>query len=89
MRNQYYVPVNRRPLRNAKHDWWKHRWTDGMSVAIACRNARMERAGVYKYDCIELWKEEICKAEKSIKKYQQLIDEAMRPNWESIDTSTT
>ena len=88
MRNQYYVPVNRR-LKNTKHDWLKHRQDEGMSVYLACRNARMERCGVYKYDCIEFWKEEICKAEESIKKYRQLIDEAMRPTWESIDTSTT
>ena len=42
-----------------------------------------------KHDNIALWKERIAMAEKSIAKYQRLIDEAMRPNWESIDTSTT
>ena len=46
----------------------------------ACRTARLLHKDVLKHDNIALWKEQIAKVEKSIAKYQRLIDEA-------IDTS--
>ena len=40
-----------------------------------------------KHDNIKLWKEQIAMAEKSIARYQRLIDEAVFEGWTSIDTS--
>ena len=87
MKSQYVVPANK-PWKTTKHDWWHYRWLEGRANLGACRTARLLHKDVLKHDNIELWKEQIALAEKSIAKYQRLIDEAVSEGWTSIDTSS-
>ena len=75
MKSQNFVPANK-PQKTTKHDWWHYRWLEGRATLGACRTARLL-----------IWKEQIAMAEKSIAKYQRLIDEAVYEDWTSIDTS--
>ena len=86
MKSQNFVPANK-PQKTTKHDWWHYRWLEGRATWGACRTARLLHKGVLKHDNIEIWKEQIARAEKSIAKYQRLIDEAVYEGWTSIDTS--
>ena len=75
MKSQNFVPANK-PQKTTKHDWWHYRWLEGRATLWACRTARLL-----------IWKDQIAMAEKSIAKYQRLIDEAVYEGWTSIDTS--
>ena len=86
MQSQYVVPANK-PQKTTKHDWWHYRWLEGRATLGACRTARLLHKDVLKHDNIALWKEQIAMAEKSVAKYQRLIDEAVYEGWTSIDTS--
>ena len=86
MKSQNFVPANK-PQKTTKHDWWHYRWLEGRATLGACRTARLLHKGVLKHDNIEILKEQISMAEKSIAKYQRLIDEAVYEGWTSIDTS--
>ena len=86
MKSMNLIPANK-PLKNTKHNWWRYRWIEGRETLGACRTARLLHKGVLNHDNIKLWKEQIALAEKSIARYQRLIDEAIYAGWTSIDTS--
>ena len=79
-----YVPVIRH-RKTTKYGWWERRWFEARETANACRSARILHKGVLKHDNIQLWREQISIAEASIKKYQQLIENALFEDWTSID----